>query len=554
MVASEVRPDTAPARVGKSNARAATRRRRRVSGLTLRILAINSLSILLLAGGLMYLNVYERGLIESEVGALRTQADIFAAAIGENAVSSEAGEPPELGADEARPLLRRLVEATTVRARIFALSGDLIADTRFLVGAGGLIEVTDLAPPKQTSPIVSFFYGVYDWVLQLLPARRDYQPYEEQAKQRADDYFEVVDALLGEPAYAIRTRRDGRFVINVAVPIQNYKRVLGSLLLSVDSGAIEAAVREVRLDILRLVALAAAVTVLLSIYLAGAISRPLRRLAAAAERVRRGLGRTQTIPDFTHRGDEIGDLSRSLRAMTSALWERIDAIERFAADVAHEIKNPLTSLRSAVETSQRIDNPDMLRRLMVIILEDVKRLDRLISDISSASRLEGELSRAEMQPVDLARLAETLVDVHRTTARDGGPGLKLEIEPGVKLVANGIEGRLVQVLSNLISNALSFSPPDGTIRIGLGRNRDQIVLSVEDEGPGIPDGKLEAIFERFYSERPADEKFGQHSGLGLSISKQIVEAHNGSLHAENRTDSDGKVKGARFVLSVPAID
>jgi two-component system sensor histidine kinase ChvG len=281
-----------------------------------------------------------------------------------------------------------------------------------------------------------------------------------------------------------------------------------------------------------------------------------RRLAAAAERVRRGHGRQIAIPDFSKRGDEIGELSIAFRDMTQALWQRMDAIERFAADVAHEIKNPLTSLRSAVETAVRIEDPVKQRRLLNIVLEDVERLDRLISDISDASRLDAELSRVEHVPIALDQMLATLVELHEAAAAEGAVRLALNAPEAIAraggFVVPGVEDRLVQVFRNLIVNAVSFSPPGGTIALGLQRGADAVIVTVDDMGPGIPEAKLVAIFDRFYSERPAGEKFGTHSGLGLSISKQIVEAHLGAIRAENRRGEDGRILGARFVVRLPA--
>jgi len=298
------------------------------------------------------------------------------------------------------------------------------------------------------------------------------------------------------------------------------------------------------------------VTVLLSGYLANAIARPIRHLAAAAERVRRGPGRQAPIPDLSGRRDEIGDLSVSLRAMTDALWARMDAIERFAADVAHEIKNPLTSLRSAVETVARISDPDQQRKLLAIVFDDVRRLDRLISDISDASRLDAELSRSETDRVDLGRMLDALVEIERAAGESAGngapPRIVLESAPNADVTVQGIEDRLVQVLRNLLANAVSFSPPGGRIALRAARSGDMVVVTVEDEGQGIPPGKEAAIFERFYTERPAGEAFGTHSGLGLSISRQIVEAHGGTIRAENRLGPDGDVLGARLVVRLPA--
>ena len=263
-------------------------------------------------------------------------------------------------------------------------------------------------------------------------------------------------------------RRDpatGELVLSVAIPVQRYKQVLGALMLSTGSNDIEADVRTVRLELLRIFGVALLVTVALSLYLAGTIARPIRRLAAAAERGRGRRARVE-IPDFTRRGDEIGDLSGALREMTDALWQRMSAIERFAADVAHEIKNPLSSLKSAVETVVRIEDPATQRRLMAIILDDVERLDRLITDISDASRLDAELSRLELGPVDIGAMLRALVDVHNATRAEDGPHLVLDLaERSRPLMVPGIETRLSQVFLNLIANAVSFSPPNGEIRL-----------------------------------------------------------------------------------------
>jgi two-component system sensor histidine kinase ChvG len=290
----------------------------------------------------------------------------------------------------------------------------------------------------------------------------------------------------------------------------------------------------------------------LSLYLAWTIAQPVRRLADAAFAVRHGNGRKLAIPDFSRRRDEIGELSVALADMTGALWRRMDAIEHFAADVAHEIKNPLTSLRSAVETASRVQDPAKQRKLMAIIQHDVERLDRLISDISDASRLDAEMSRLERAPVRLDAMLAILVDIHEATDGADRPKLVLErADPEAALIVEGKEGRLVQVFQNLIGNALSFSPPGGVIRIQAFRQSEAAIVTVEDDGPGIPDGKLDAIFDRFYTERPAGESFGTHSGLGLSISKQIIEAHGGSIAAENRRDASGAVMGARFIVRLP---
>jgi two-component system sensor histidine kinase ChvG len=290
--------------------------------------------------------------------------------------------------------------------------------------------------------------------------------------------------------------------------------------------------------------------------LADTIARPIHDLAEAAERVRRHRDRHVAIPDFTEQGDEIGDLSGAFSDMTAALWQRMDAIESFAADVAHEIKNPLTSLHSAVETVAGVKDPEQRDKLLAVVLDDVQRIDRLISDISDASRLDAELSRATRVPVDVAALLVTLSDMHNTTSSSAeGPFLTVEAKVGTDFHVAAIEDRLAQVFRNLIANAVSFSPPGGriTCRITQGNAGDGeiVAVTVEDQGPGIPESKRETIFERFYTERPEGEKFGTHSGLGLSISRQIVEAHGGTLRAENLTDRNDRVCGALFTVHLP---
>jgi two-component system sensor histidine kinase ChvG len=335
------------------------------------------------------------------------------------------------------------------------------------------------------------------------------------------------------------------------VPVQRYKEVLGAVMLSSVNGDIETELRNVRFELLRIFAVALLVTVLLSVYLASTIARPIHRLAEAAERAQ-GRGARIEIPDLTQRGDEIGDLSRSLREMTNALWMRMSAIESFASDVAHEIKNPLSSLRSAVETAVRISDPLKQQRLLAIILDDVERLSRLITDISDASRIDAELSRDVMGPIDLTGMLRALVDIHEMTRAEGTAHVALTLpERRRALAVQGIETRLSQVFLNLISNAVSFSPPGGDIQVRAREDGRAVVVTIEDDGPGIPPEKLTTIFDRFYTERPAAEKFGTHSGLGLSISKQIVEAHRGRIWAENRRDATGAICGARFLIRLP---
>lgn len=543
------------------------RPRRRFSPLTRRILFLNTVPLLLLAAGVLYLDDFRRGLIAAEIQALTTQSRIIAAALGEAAVSvadPDDDEPDDrLAPDSSRQVLRRLVEPAGVRARLFDYDGTLLADTRFL-GTGSLaVEVEPLPPAGPSSgPAQRAVDAIADLLSGgLAPAEYDAPIYRERPDAVARDYAEALAALGGETASALRRTGDGALAISVAAPVQRFRQVLGAVMLTADGRSVEASLRAVRRDVLRLTAATLAITVLLSLYLAGTIARPVRRLARAAERVRIGGGRTgiggtlgagsglaTAIPDLGGRGDEIGDLSLSLRAMTEALAKRLDAIDRFAADVAHELKNPLTSLKSAVETAARVPDPAVREKLMAIVLDDVARLDRLITDISGASRLDAELSRAEAEPVDVAELLDGLCSALTAVAKDGQARPDYAGPPDGGLIVSGVADRLTQVFRNVIGNAQSFSPPDGEIRVRAAREGDRVVVRIDDQGPGIPEDKLEAIFDRFYSERPAGEKFGTHSGLGLSISRQIVEAHGGTIEASNRLDS----RGARFTIRLPA--
>ena len=536
---------------------------RLLSPLTRRILTVNILPLALLVAGILYLDEYREGLIVAELAALETQAEIFAGALGEGAIGTRADGAQFVLPNVARPMLRRLTAPTRTRARVFDDDGTEVADSLFLAGQGGAVQVEALPPPDNSDVPTSAVNGIYDLFVALLPESERLPAFPGNLPLRASDLPIAAAALNGDIGTARWAQDGGGLLLGATAPVQRFKQVLGAVLLTASSDDIDAAVKAVRFDILKVFAIVLALTVLLSLYLASAIARPVRRLAAAADRLRHGHGEANEIPDFTHRRDEIGDLSASLRDMTEALWQRIEENESFAADVAHEIKNPLTSLRSAVETVARVGDPAKQAALMDIIQDDVKRLDRLISDISDASRLDAELARGEIESVDLGRLLPALVQVHETAlapARigDGGDDVgarapKVVFRGGGRDCAVlGIEGRLVQVFQNLISNATSFSPPGGEIVLSLRRDRGDVVIHVDDQGPGIPADSLDSVFERFYSERPEGESFGRHSGLGLSISRQIIEAHGGAIHAENIHDAGGRRLGARFVVRLRA--
>ena len=528
-------------------------RPRRFSRLTGRIMALNALALGTLVAVFLFLGDYRQNLIDAKIEALGTQARIFAGAIGESAVETSAAGEQRLAIDPAKAIVRRLVAATRTRARLFDTKGQLITDSQTLLAPSGFILVEELPPPGQQSWFSRALTAVSNWISGLFRKERRLPKYRENVKQTASDYSEVVTALGGDFGHRVRQGRRGELVLTFAVPVQQYKRVLAVVMLSTSDAEIERDVAQLRVDLLKIFGIVLTITVLLSFYLARTIARPIGRLAQAADRIRRGHVRFMRIPDFSKRRDEIGDLSSVLQKMTGEMWERIEAIEHFAADVSHEIKNPLTSLRSAVETAARITDPVRQRKLMDIVLQDVERLDRLITDISKASRLDAELQRAPMAAIDVRQLLAVLVEVEGAATGHKGPKLRLSLpsnDVGLKVV--GVEDRLVQVLRNIVTNAKTFSPPGGAILIGARLDNGLVTITIDDQGPGIPDGKLEAIFNRFYTERPADEAFGTHSGLGLSISKQIVDAHSGLISPENLTGPDGKTIGARFTICLPA--
>lgn len=520
------------------------------SPITRRILAINVFALAVLVVGLLYEGQYRQGLINSEIAALTTQAEMVAAALGEAAVGGENSRNQFLRAETAGQIIRRLSAATRTDAKLISMAGDTLADSRLLAGPGGLVKVEELPPPAEKNSLARSVLDKFDTIVRRLLPDNQVQMMNGGTTESAFNP-ETRRAMTGDQGHAVRVTDTGLLSITTAVPVQRYKQVLGALTLTKDTSSIDDAVFEVRLDILKVFGIALLVTVLLSIYLAGSIARPIQRLAAAADQVRQGLSRNYSIPDLTRRTDEIGHLSAALKDMTEALWERMDAIERFAADVSHEIKNPLTSLRSAVETAARVKDPAQQRQLMSIILDDIQRLDRLISDISDASRLDSELSRAKMEPVDMARLLSTLRDIHTATTETGNVKFDMELAEERPMIVFGLEDRIVQVLRNLIGNAVSFSPPGGSVILKAEPQGNIVIVTVEDDGPGIPEGSEDNIFNRFYQERPKEEKFGTHSGLGLSISKQIVETHGGRISAQNIMSERGGVLGARFTVQLP---
>jgi len=553
------------------------------SSLTRRILALNLAALVVLVIGILYMNQFRDGLIDARVESLMTQGEIIANTIAASAtvemdsitidpeklLELQAGEslPPGSGQLESldfpinpervAPVLRRLISPSRIRARVFDRDANMLLDSRALYSRGQILRY-DL--PSLEAEKLGPLDHVEKFIADLF-RRTDLPVYYEQPGGNGSAFPEVMSALTGSPSTVVRISEQGEMIVSVAVPVQRYRAILGVLMLSTQGGDIDRIVAAERRAIFRVFAVAAMVNAILSLLLASTIANPLRRLAAAAVRVRRGVKSREEIPDFSDRQDEIGNLSVAIRDMTNALYARIEAIESFAADVSHELKNPLTSLRSAVETLPLAKNEDSRKRLLEVIQHDVRRLDRLITDISDASRLDAELAREDAKRLDLKKLLNDLVSLSRDIT---GNRKQVEIEFKPARLPSGVKGyfvvghdlRLGQVVTNLIENARSFVPEgNGRITIGLSRVGRRNVVTVDDNGPGIRADAIERIFERFYTDRPSSEAFGQNSGLGLSISRQIVEAHGGTLTAENIPGGKpGDIRGARFVMSLPAED
>ena len=553
------------------------------SSLTRRIVVLNLGGLVALFVSFLYLNQFREGLIDARVQSLQTQSEIIASAIAASAaVETDAitidpekllqlapgesygasGEVDPLlefsiNPERVGPVLRRLVSPTRTRARIYDRDGYLLLDSRSLAARSNILKF-DLPAASQDERST-----IFERTWNMLRGRFGavgLPVSEDLGVGNGRGYPEVEGALKGAPSSIVRVNTKGETIVSVAVPIQRFRAVRGVLLMSTQGGDIDKIIASERWAIVRIFLVSAAVMFLLSVFLAGAIAEPMRRLAEAAERVRRGIKSRQEIPDYTERSDEIGHLSGALRDMTGALYNRIDAIESFAADVAHELKNPLTSLRSAVETLPMARNDESRGRLLDVIQHDVRRLDRLISDISDASRLDAELARADMQPVDMAQLVSTVADMANQVERGDGVSFSVDVAGRGPYMVLGHDLRLGQVLTNLLENARSFSPRGGGVRIALRRgrsglrgapNQEGVEIIVDDDGPGIPAHAFERIFERFYTDRPS-QGFGQNSGLGLSISRQIVDAHGGRISASNRLDpAGGAVRGARFSIWLP---
>ena len=514
----------------------------RISPIMLRILAVNVGALLILGIGLLYSGQYERELIRTELSALVREGELLASAIAEGGTRPGLGSDPVLAEDLARHMLRKLSETNQNRTLLFGRTGTILVDTHQLLGPGGVVEIVALPAPVATLAFTERIKYHLRRMLDYLPTRLRLPRLSIQDRQHAQDYPHMIEALSGAIHTVAWRDADGSIILTASLPVQNLKNVIGAVLLLKQGGDIDAAVREVQLTVIQIFLYTLLITVLLSFYLSETIARPIMRLAQAADKVRQSLMFRDTVPDLSYRKDEIGTLSVALREMTEALSERVDAIGHFAADVAHEIKNPLASVKSAVETLSIIKEEEQRQKLIRIIDEDVNRMNRLITDISNASRLDSEVARAEKKSFALKGLIEHVIGQTAVHPRDVEMTMKDNSDP----LIYGNDGQIFQVFQNLLSNALSFVNSGSAVRISIATQGTHVIIHVDNDGPPIPEHKLEGIFARFYSERPKGERFGQHSGLGLSISRQIVKAHQGTIYAENMKEG-----GVRFTVILP---
>lgn len=560
--------------------------------LSSRIILFNIIGLVSLMAGLSYFSQSREGLISTRVQSLMTQGHIISATLAASAIS-DTGEmivDPEtlhkqfepvpegerlqderegesdtflINPAQVAPVLHRLLTSThrflsDLRAYVYDRDGVLLFDSYSFIPSVSTRSNDAQALPQRT--LSDFFWRQVDTYFS-----RSYPPDKGYGQDNGKDFPEVTASLNGAAVSIIRMNAKKEIIVAVAIPIQRFGVIIGSLILSTKGGEIDRIIRKERNTALLIFLFTLLVTTVLAVALAGHIAEPIRLLSQAAERVQEGLDRRFQIPDFTDRRDEIGHLSKSLRAMTQSLYKRLDAIEAFAADVSHELKNPLTSLRSAIELLPSAQTDDQRARLLLIAHEDIGRLNRLITDISDASRLDAELARNKAEPIDLLILLKALCAQYMNNQElCKGKRILLEViwpfpslldseknEHAFVIFAHA--ERIGQVFRNILDNALSFSPEKGQIVIHAKGEKETVEITIEDQGPGIDPEAFEKIFSRFYTDRPSGV-FGQNSGLGLSISRQITQAYRGTLTASNRMGTDGDtpvVLGARFCLKWP---
>jgi len=549
------------------------------ASLTRRIMIANLVGLLVMIGGIYYLSHYQTWLVEAKKESLRTQGELIAAAIASDArieqgnieINLDKANRPDqarvpyrddgfsslqlsIRPERATPILRRLIQHTKNRARIYGRDGTLIVDTATLLTKGQLARPA--AETEQPSKPKNFWTRLTAVLIDKhLPV------YKEIGNAKGTAYPEVRAALEGTATPLLLLDKDGDQFVSMAVPIRRANSILGALLLSTRPGDIEKSLSEERWRITLLAVIALIATLVSSLLLARTVAEPIRRLSEAAEEVSRDISARAHLPDYADRNDEVGQLSRAFRSMTAALYRRIESSESFAADVAHELKNPLTAARSTAESLVYAKTTEQRDELVRQIQNELKRLNRLITDVSNASRLDAELARQAMVPTLIVDVVDSVAKIFRDILCEDGRSVRVAVDPGVDaqtLKVTGHEGRLGQVITNLVDNAVSFSPADGVVVLTVKQTTQNVEITIDDEGPGIPEDRLAIIFDRFYTDRPQSEALrGKNSGLGLSISREIVHAHGGEIWAENRRAAgsapDSRPVGARFVVRLPRL-
>jgi two-component system sensor histidine kinase ChvG len=492
-----------------------------------RILALNLITVLLIGLSTLYLDVFRIRLGKERARQTRIEATATALAI-------EAAGP-----DHRQRILATISKSTGSRLRMFDPSGRLIADSWQLTGP--TYQLQNARAQRWTKQVAR----TLDRGFNLLVGAPQFEDFTEPAADRLQAWPEAVRAqATGKPVTKVRSAPDLTPVISAAVPVKS-----GVLLATTNDRAFAHLIHNQRAAIGAAMIVLVGLSVFFSLFLARTIVRPLRRLALAAHRVRLGRSREVNVPRLPSRRDEIGLLARAVSDMSQSLRQRIDNMEAFAADVTHELKNPLASLRSAVDGLDRVDDPALREKLRAIVRDDVVRLDRLISDISEAARTDAELARATFERVDLGPLVEQLVNGWETRRETGSARLAFARPRANTAAVMGKPDRLARAVTAIIDNAISFSPPGGLVEVAVARVGDQVRIRVDDEGPGVPQQAREAIFNRFHSVRPEGENFGRHSGLGLAIAQAIVNGHNGEIDVQDRDDAPS---GARFTIRLPA--
>ncbi len=527
---------------------------RRITGMTLRIMGVNAIAVVALIIGVVYLGQYHATLISEKLKRFETEILLVSSTLSESedVISEDQAE-------RISSLIGRVSATLDTRLFVFDMDANLVADSEYSKDRDPIVRI--IKDPKNEFFSVELLKNTAGFIASLLPQRERLLPFPNYDFLVSKKFPDLIEAKSKKLSISAWRNEVGEVVLTAAMPIWGHDDVKGIVMLVNDNEDIRRELGDMWFNILKIFIVTFLVTILLSIYLSGVIARPLRKLASAAERVRKGKLKYTEIPDMSDRHDEIGELSVVLRDMTHALWERMDTIEAFAADVAHEIKNPLTSLKSAVETARVVKKKEDLEKLLDVIRHDVDRLDRLITDISSASKLDAELSREAFDVVDLKDILARLIDAYRgplerhevlggneNSVLKDGVVISLKLPKQGDIFVQGSEGRLFQVFQNILENALSFSKLKSKVDVVVSVKANRVTITIQDEGPGIPEGKLKDIFERFYSERPHHEEYGRHSGLGLSICKQIITAHAGVIYAENRKGRNDDITGARFVV------